>query len=576
MKFKAMNCFLCVDKPPPRDLKNHIMFYHMVENDEAVEKIFNMHSYCEQVATQTTVTWTSEFSYYDHKAKYIADKPTLPSVDRQPRKRKRLDQSIESVGVDSSIKNEHIKLSPGKKVKYQKRKAVRTSNDDWLQVIESETVKTKITGEEWVTNERDTFKAVNGDCTLNVETENKEQNLDEEVGGSVAGNIIDFFDYEETATSDLVNHETDSTFNKAVISNVTKDEDHDLNNVVRKVGKSISVINSRSRSEEQVDQTEEKEAEFTSLNPNEEDEAKEEASGLKDHSVWKEEIESLTHLQDVVKKFGNSISILNIKASNNTQTSEPVEQEDPEKEKKFENSLANEEEETLKSNEVTQTEEVLDTDKVTNLYGAKRDNDRRDNESSSSNMVDIQEVAEKLGISISVTDSKLRKGDSSERLNQSLREKVISSPIHRTSSSYLASLVKNGTISVGKFTNNDKEVQPRDDNHLQESDEINDENVDSEKEEREDNDDTFLSFDGENGPLETPLARLVNCGSLSINKIEESDVHEVAGRPVKQSMCVSATDSSSSSEEIGIETENSSFMKDEAFNSDEEFDDDDY
>ena len=284
----------------------------------------------------------------------------------------------------------------------------------------------------------------------------------------------------------------------------------------------------------------------------------------------------MTHLQDVVKKFGNSISILNIKASNNTQTSEPVEQEDPEIEKKFENSLANEEEETLKSNEVTQTEEVLDTDKVTNLYGAKRDNDRRDNESSSSNMVDIQEVAEKLGISISVTDSKLRKGDSSERLNQSLREKVISSPIHRTSSSYLASLVKNGTISVGKFTNNDKEVQPRDDNHLQESDEINDENVDSEKEEREDNDDTFLSFDGENGPLETPLARLVNCGSLSINKIEESDVHEVAGRPVKQSMCVSATDSSSSSEEIGIETENSSFMKDEAFNSDEEFDDDDY
>merc|ERR1711953_645464 len=125
----------------------------------------------------------------------------------------------------------------------------------------------------------------------------------------------------------------------------------------------------------------------------------------------------------------------------------------------------------------------------------------------SSNMVDIQEVTEKLGISISVTDSKLRKGDSSERLNQSLREKVISSPIHRTSSSYLASLVKNGTISVGKFTNNDKEVQPRDDNHLQESDEINDENVDSEKEEREDNDDTFLSFDEENGPLETPLAR---------------------------------------------------------------------
>ena len=575
MKFKTMNCFLCVDKPPPRDLKKHIMFYHMVENDEAVEKIFNMHSYCEQVATQTTVTWTSEFSYYDHRAEYIADKPTLTSVDRQPRKRKRLDQSIESVGVDSSIKNEHIKLSPGKKVKYQKRKAVRTSNDDWLQVIESETVKTKITGEEWVTNERDTFKAVNGDCTINVETENKEQNLNEEVDGSVAGNVIDFFDYEETATSDLVNHQTDSSFNKAVISNVTKDEDHDLNNVVRKVGKSISVLNiqnSRSGSEEQVDQREEKEAEFTISNPNQEVEAEEEDSGLKDHSIWKEEIKSF------VKKFGNSISILNVKASNNTQNSEYVEQEDPEKEKEFENSLANEEEETLKSNEVTQTEEVLDTDKVTNLYGAKRDDDRRDNESSSSNMVDIQEVAEKLGISISVTDSKLRKGDSSERSNQSLREKNISSPIHRTCSSYLASLVENGTISLGKFVNKDKDKEdlPRDDNYLQESDEINDENVDSEKEEREDNDDTFLSFDEENGPLETPLARLVNCGSLSINKIEESDVHEVAGRPVKQSMCVSATDSSSSSEEIGIGTENSSFMKDEAFNSDEEFDDDDY
>ena len=57
---RGLQCYLCVERPPPADLKNHLMFHHMIENDLAVMAILQMHGkkHCE---TQTTVTWTQDF-----------------------------------------------------------------------------------------------------------------------------------------------------------------------------------------------------------------------------------------------------------------------------------------------------------------------------------------------------------------------------------------------------------------------------------------------------------------------------------------------------------------------------------
>ena len=92
MNLKGINCFLCVDKRAPKDLKHHIMYYHMVENDIAVEKIFWMH-FSSQATTQTTVTWTGEFSYYDHRSEVNGDKAKelSPTLERKfPRKRRKI------------------------------------------------------------------------------------------------------------------------------------------------------------------------------------------------------------------------------------------------------------------------------------------------------------------------------------------------------------------------------------------------------------------------------------------------------------------------------------------------------
>ena len=61
------HCLLCVEKPPPTDLKIHLMYHHMIENDLEIERLITRQNR-KHILTQTTVTWTKDYDYYDDKS----------------------------------------------------------------------------------------------------------------------------------------------------------------------------------------------------------------------------------------------------------------------------------------------------------------------------------------------------------------------------------------------------------------------------------------------------------------------------------------------------------------------------
>ena len=73
-------CFLCVERPPPGDLRSHLMYHHLIENDEALPSIIGL-SRKTSIETQTTVTWVSEFEYYDNRKRPNSE--INSSVDEQ-------------------------------------------------------------------------------------------------------------------------------------------------------------------------------------------------------------------------------------------------------------------------------------------------------------------------------------------------------------------------------------------------------------------------------------------------------------------------------------------------------------
>ena len=482
MNLKRMNCFLCVDKPAPSDLKKHIMFYHMIENDIAVEKIYKMHSHhYDQVTTQTTVTWTREFSYYDHRSEN--KEPSLPAADRQfTRKRKKPNRSTEQVGRDSGMESSS-NLMYTKKVKYQSKETrhnidtkSKSLNDD-----KPEIVKSKTFAEEMVSyqkdDEVDEVKS-NISSTKPDEGANKEAvYLDEEI---TVEPVTDFYDYDENETSEPPNHQI--------------------------------ALNSPA----------------TPLNDD----------------------ESLKGYQDVIKKFGNSISIINFQDSGNSEYKHKYVKDLPH----FDgNKYENEEAET--------DTKVLVTD-ADDGYPKRRKSD-------TSSVANMQEVAERLGISISISDSRDLEENSTEKCIKPV-EQTARSPMYITSFDS-ESLLKNGS------------TQEKD--HLGDSVELDHQIVEAEKEKNV-VDDTFLSSDKENRLLGSSLARLVSCGLLSINKIENDskikDEDKEFGE--RENVCVGSfesleeaenvADSSSEKEFLAKENGRSCNMEDEAFNSDEEFDDD--
>ena len=69
----SASCYLCVERPPPGDLRNHLLYHHLIENDEALPSIISL-SRKENIETQTTVTWVNEFEYFDNSKKQNNDK----------------------------------------------------------------------------------------------------------------------------------------------------------------------------------------------------------------------------------------------------------------------------------------------------------------------------------------------------------------------------------------------------------------------------------------------------------------------------------------------------------------------
>lgn len=69
----SASCYLCVERPPPGDLRNHLLYHHLIENDEALPSIISL-SRKENIETQTTVTWVNEFEYFDNRKKQNNDK----------------------------------------------------------------------------------------------------------------------------------------------------------------------------------------------------------------------------------------------------------------------------------------------------------------------------------------------------------------------------------------------------------------------------------------------------------------------------------------------------------------------
>ena len=69
----SASCYLCVERSPPGDLRSHLLYHHLIENDEALPSIISL-SRKENIETQTTVTWVNEFEYFDNRKKQNNDK----------------------------------------------------------------------------------------------------------------------------------------------------------------------------------------------------------------------------------------------------------------------------------------------------------------------------------------------------------------------------------------------------------------------------------------------------------------------------------------------------------------------
>ena len=579
MNLKRVNCYLCVDKPAPKDLKHHIMFYHMVENDIAVENIFWMH-FSSQATTQTTVTWTDEFSYYDHRSESEATgdkaretKELSPTLERKFHRKRRRNHSAEhSLNTKELRKNDY----ETKKVQHQEKKSAVVAND-------LETSGTRNNDE--LASTMDGFEK----CAAKNEKEKVTQDEVSEEPPDSTSFVKDFYDYGYGLEESPKNDENKRSLYR-----------HQANN--------------DSVPESEVNQC----------------------------NILNEESPpsaSVSHLQDVVKKFGNSISIINVKDANtNGFTSvddshiavNELEVDCPRRSDLVlgikPDSNINVEDEDLES--IVSTEKHVD------------EGDVKKTKTETLTVDNIQNVAEKLGISISISgcdDDRVLETESSDRSNSTNTEEEIN--LNPKTSWCLETLLENGAISVAKFAPEENE---KEDEESFDSVEMNGITIESEKEKTtEDQTDTrFLSSDEENSHYESesPLERLVSSGLLSINKIERSSnkndedleqvfteedcvryacsfcefvsyrkdimeehiftVHEVAGRPLKQNMIVrliktlipveeteeleefgtdmTSLSSTSSVEEYGKESiTKSNEIEDEAFNSDEEFDDDD-
>lgn len=70
----SLACYLCVERPPPGDLRSHLLYHHLIENDEALPSIINLSlSRKKSIETQTTVTWISEFEYFDNRKRHNSE-----------------------------------------------------------------------------------------------------------------------------------------------------------------------------------------------------------------------------------------------------------------------------------------------------------------------------------------------------------------------------------------------------------------------------------------------------------------------------------------------------------------------
>ena len=523
---KGVTCFLCVDKPAPRDLKHHIMFYHMVENDIAVEKIFWM-NFLSQATTQTTVTWTGEFSYYDHRSELKRDKAketkeVNPTLERKfHRKRRRINHSPENSLNTGELENNDCEI---KKLKYQEKLATGVAqdleNNDKLALSPPVQIYPDL---------------------INEEEKGKQDEVSAETT-SIAGVVKDFYDYGDTEEYSQRDDNKRSLYNRQM-NHDSVPEDH--------------------------------QAELTNVLDDEESPQSVSVSDLQ---------------QDVVKKFGNSISIINIKDTNGLtsvdNSSEAVNELEFDSQGKTvdvkeesvgmeHDSSSSVEEENLESIEVTEKHDDEGDVKKTKTETLTVDN--------------IQSFTEKLGISVSISrydGARILKAESPERLSTNNQEEIKSNQ-SQTSAWCLETLIGNGTISVAKMAPQENGNESEENLDCAEIDGIN---IESEKEKtfEDQTEARFLSSDEENSQLEkeSPLERLVNSGLLSINKIEEAanetnetvvpvkaDVEIVNTKKTAKNSITSSKSTEVCDSESFIESD---VMKDEAFDSDEEFDDDDY
>ena len=87
----TISCHLCVERPPPEDLRSHLLYHHLIENDEALPSIISL-SRKKSIETQTTVTWVSEFEYFDNRKRYYSE--SVCPIDMQEIKKSTNEKKI--------------------------------------------------------------------------------------------------------------------------------------------------------------------------------------------------------------------------------------------------------------------------------------------------------------------------------------------------------------------------------------------------------------------------------------------------------------------------------------------------
>ena len=98
----SVSCYLCVERPPPGDLRSHLLYHHLIENDEALPSIIGL-SRKKSIETQTTVTWVSEFEYYDNRKRHNSESNGL--IDLQEIKKSKNGNCQRQKIIQSSKRN---------------------------------------------------------------------------------------------------------------------------------------------------------------------------------------------------------------------------------------------------------------------------------------------------------------------------------------------------------------------------------------------------------------------------------------------------------------------------------------